>query len=308
MSLTAATTAAPPVRPGPPTVVLASCRDLPTGDGDESALLPALAEIGVHVEWAAWDERPERFDSADLVVLRATWDYPQRRDEFLAWCDSVPTLVNPAEVARWNTDKSYLVDLARAGVPVVPTEVVAPGETPRWPLGEFVVKPAVGAGSRGAARFAEDTHQAAADHLADLHARGGAAIVQPYQPSVDVEGEMALVFFAGTYSHAFAKGPMLRRDAATDGSGLFVTERLAPAEPDPARRRVAEDAMDAASHLLGLRRTDLLYARVDVVRDHNGRPMVLELELTEPSLGLRQTDPAAALRLASAIRAALTQR
>ena len=76
-------------------------------------------------------------------------------------------------------------------------------------------------------------------------------------------------------------------------------------EPDPALRRVAEDVMDAAAELLGLRRCDLLYARVDLVRRDDGAPLVLELEVTEPSLGFGHADPGAPLRFASAVRAAL---
>ena len=89
-----------------------------------------LAELGVAAEWVPWDDPDTDFTAADLVVLRATWDYAARREEFLKWCDSVPGLVNPAPVARWNTDKSYLVDLAAQGVPVVPTELVAPDAEP----------------------------------------------------------------------------------------------------------------------------------------------------------------------------------
>jgi glutathione synthase/RimK-type ligase-like ATP-grasp enzyme len=244
---------------------------------------------------------------ADLVVLRATWDYVERRDEFLAWCDSVPALANPARAVRWSTDKSYLVDLASDGVPVVPTALVPPGETASWPSGPFVVKPAVGAGSRDAARFAAGEHDAAAAHLSGLHERGFTALVQPYQERVDADGETALVFLGGVHSHAFTKGAMLVPDARRDASGLYVLERLSAAAPDAGRRRLAEDALDSAVNRLGLTRADLLYARVDVVTGDDGRPLVLELELAEPSLGFRQTGPDAAGRFASAVRAALSR-
>jgi hypothetical protein len=116
------------------------------------------------------------------------------------------------------------------------------------------------------------------------------------------------VFLGGVYSHAFVKGPMLTAGAATDASGLFVTERLRPAQPDHAQRVLAEDTLDAAADLLGLDRADLLYARVDVVRAEDGRPAVLELEMAEPSLGFRQADPGAPLRFASAARSLLCSR
>jgi hypothetical protein len=135
-------------------VILAGCATLPEGSGDESAAVTALGELSVSAGWARWDDPDVDFAAADLVVLRATWDYPDRRAEFLDWCASVPRLSNRATVARWNTDKRYLTDLAEAGVPIVPTDLLPPGCTAHWPDTEFVMKPAVGVGSIGAARFA----------------------------------------------------------------------------------------------------------------------------------------------------------
>ncbi|MEU6152899.1 hypothetical protein ABZ816_23165 [Actinosynnema sp. NPDC047251] len=281
-------------------VLFATCASLPAGDGDDDALIDVLADVGVAADWSVWGSG----ETADLVILRSTWDYTERLGEFTSWCSSVPALANPAAVVPWNTDKSYLVDLAAAGVPVVPTRVVAPGFSD-WPEGEFVVKPTVGAGSRGALRVAAGDHSAASAHLDSL---GVAALVQPYQSAVDSAGETALVFFGGQYSHAFTKGAMLTPDAEFDESGLYLVERLSGASPTAAQRRVAEDALDAAVRLLGLRRGELLYARVDLVTGHDGAPLLLELELVEPSLGFRQADAAAPQRFASAVRAALSAR
>ncbi|WIX89555.1 hypothetical protein [Amycolatopsis sp. DG1A-15b] len=280
-----------------PTAVLVSCAELPSGDGDDDAVVPALSSLGFSVSWAPWDSSFD-FASADAVVLRATWDYPSRRAEFLAWCESVPSLFNPAPVVRWNTDKSYLVELLDAGLPVVPTTLVPLGSPASFPSSDFVVKPAVGAGSRGAARFAGGADASA--HVAALHASGHTALIQPYQSSVDTDGEIALVYLGGIYSHAFTKGAML--GSTVDGSGLYLSEKLAPVSPPLDAVALAEDVLDAASALLGILRAELLYARVDLVRGADGKPLLLELELTEPSLGFRQTDPAAVTRFASAVR------
>lgn len=285
-------------------VLLASCAELPESNGDDTSLPDALAAVGIRAEWAPWDDPAAGFGEADLVVLRSTWDYARRRDEFLDWCSTVPALVNPADVVRWNTHKAYLVDLAEAGVHVVPTRLVEVGQQPCWPAQEFVLKPAVGAGSRGASRFAPEALDAARAHLDQLHAAGD-AVLQPYQGDVDRSGETALVFLGGSYSHAFVKAPML---APADGSGSFTGERLQPAEPDSALRCAAEDALDAVAALRGIDRVDLLYARVDLVRAGDGAPLLLELELSEPSLGFRQTGAAAQLRFASEVRAALARR
>ncbi|WP_181772658.1 ATP-grasp domain-containing protein [Amycolatopsis pittospori] len=279
--------------------ILVACAALPESDGDEHAVPEALADLGFKSRWAAWDDTTVDFGAADIVILRATWDYAERRDEFLSWAESVPALSNSAEVVRWNTDKSYLAELGDAGVSVVPTTLIAPDEkAPRWPKGEFVLKPAVGAGSRGAGRF--EAGDEAASHLAGLQADGNTVLLQPYQSSVDSEGELALVFFGGVYSHAFSKAAMLGREL--DESGLYVTEKLAPVQPSAAFRALAEDTLDATAALLGILRAELLYARVDLVTGPDGRPSLLELELVEPSLGFRQTDASAAWRFASAVR------
>ncbi|GAA5123096.1 hypothetical protein [Haloechinothrix salitolerans] len=285
----------------PKRVLLAGCADLPRGDGDEDVLLPALAEAGCKAEWIVWDDPSAPISDADLVILRATWDYAGRRDEFLQWCEAVPMLRNPASVARWNTDKAYLAELSAARLATVPTEVVPPGRLPEWPAGEFVVKPSVGAGSRGARRFAADDVDGACEHLAELHADGHTALVQPYQADVDAHGETACVFIAGRYSHAFVKGPMLS-GAGMDDSGLFVAEKVHAEQPAEDVLAFAEQAMDTATSVLSLRRDDLLYARIDVVRGVDGAPMLLELELTEPSLGLSLAGDAAAIRMAEAVR------
>ncbi|WP_410632844.1 RimK family alpha-L-glutamate ligase [Amycolatopsis sp. cmx-4-83] len=280
-----------------PTAVLVSCSELPTGDGDDDAVVPALSALGFSVAWAPWDSSFD-FSSADAVILRATWDYASRRPEFLAWCESVPALLNSADVVRWNTDKSYLAELLDAGLAVVPTSLVQPGDPARFPASDFVVKPSVGAGSRGAARFAGGAD--ASSHVASLHSEGHTALIQPYQSSVDTSGELALVYLGGIYSHAFSKGAML--GSTLDASGLYLSEELAPAAPPAEAVALAEDVLDAASALLGILRAELLYARVDLVNGADGKPLLLELELTEPSLGFRQTDPAAAMRFASAVR------
>ncbi|MGB0437330.1 MAG: hypothetical protein ACPGIJ_10220, partial [Mycobacterium sp.] len=175
-----------------PRIVLAGCPALPQGDGDDAGLVQALRGRGLHARWLSWDDPGVL--RADLVILRATWDYIDRLDEFLAWTGSVPLLLNPPRVVAWNTDKRYLGDLAAAGVPTVPSAFFAPGEQVRVPAGEVVVKPAVGAGSVGALRFSDAAEAVA--HAAALQARGRTVLVQPYDRRVH-DGETALVFIRG---------------------------------------------------------------------------------------------------------------
>src|SRR6478736_677267 len=187
-----------------PKIVLAGCPALPEGDGDDAELVAALRQRGLHARWLSWDD-PETL-RADLVILRAAWDYIDRLDEFLDWSTRVANLLNPRPVIGWNTDKRYLADLADAGVPTVPSRFFAPGERVRLPKGEVVVKPSIGAGSVGAQRFTDA--RAAREHAAALHGAGSTVLVQPYDARVEV-GETALVFLGGEQSYAFTKGPIL---------------------------------------------------------------------------------------------------
>ena len=268
-----------------PRIVLAGCPALPEGDGDDAGLVPALRRRGLHARWLSWDD-PATLD-ADLVILRAAWDYTERLEEFLSWTDQVPHLLNAPAVVAWNTDKRYLADLAAAGVPTVPGAFFAPGERVVIPDGEVVVKPSVGAGSVGALRFSE-AGQAQA-HAATLQEAGRTALVQPYDPRVG-DGETALVFLGGEQSHAFVKGPMLPPPGAApvfDDSGTYAHERLRPADPDIALWDVGYAALSAAAERLGVESAELLYARVDIIGGVED-PRLLELELVEPSLGWRQ--------------------
>lgn len=277
-----------------PRIVLAGCRALPEGDGDDAGLVQALRDRGLFARWLSWDD-PATLD-ADLVILRAAWDYIDRLDEFLAWTSRVPHLLNAPGVVAWNTDKRYLADLAAAGVPTVPSAFFVPGEAVRIPEGEVVVKPAVGAGSVGALRFSDSIKAVA--HAAALQAGGQTVLVQPYDPRVG-DGETALVFLRGEQSHAFTKGPMLPPPGEApvfDESGTYAEERLRPAEPDFELWDVGHAALAAAAAHLGIETADLLYARVDVIGAADA-PVVLELELVEPSLGWRQVDETERRRL-----------
>lgn len=271
-----------------PRIVLASCRDLPDGDGDDAGLVAALRKRGLHARWLPWDD--PRTERADLVILRATWDYAARREDFLAWTRRVPNLLNAPRVVEWNSDKHYLRDLAAAGIPVLESVFFEPGETATLPVaGELVVKPAVGAGSVDTRRFADPG--AALDHAETLLAAGRGVLAQPYDARVEA-GETAMVFLGGEQSHAFRKGPILPpggRPPRMDSSDSYAEETLAPAEPDFEMWEIGHRALDAASALLGVPRNEFLYARVDLIGGL-GEAVLLELELVEPALGWRQLD------------------
>ncbi len=156
------------------------------------------------------------------MVVRNTWDYPSRRDAFLAWAEGVPRIVNPVAVLRWTTDKRYLVELESAGLPVVHTEFVdTPGRRVDPGADGVVVKPAIGVGSVGAGRH-RDAGEAQA-HVDELLAGGHAAMVQPFLPGIAERGETAL---------HLPRGRVLPRDP--QGADAPRQRRRAPVRAVPA--------------------------------------------------------------------------
>lgn len=268
-------------------IALATCAELPGLDPDEQLLLEPLRALGVDAQPAVWDDATVDWAAFDLVVIRSTWDYTARRDEFLAWARSVPRIVNPAAVLAWNTDKHYLNDLAAAGVPVVPTLWLEPGRTVDLPAeGRHVLKPAIGAGSVDAALFdlsIEDEAALARAHAERLLVAGQTVMVQPYLELIERGGEAALMFFGGTYSHAAIKGPMLTGQSEMV-AGLYRAEVIKPRVASATELEIAHVALAAAP----IPAEQLAYARVDLVPGPDGKPVVIELELTEPSLFLGQ--------------------
>ncbi|CAL9293892.1 hypothetical protein EF914_34985 [Streptomyces sp. WAC05458] len=269
-----------------PRIALVTCRPGPrvSVDRDLPVLARALADAGASASVEVWDDAGVDWAAFDLALIRSTWDYSWRADEFTAWaerCGGATRLANPAPVVRWNTDKRYLADLAAAGVPTVPTSYAAPGESPGLPDGhEYVVKPTSGAGARFAARYTPGEHATAVRQVERMHAEGFTAMVQPYMRAIDTAGERALQFFGGRLLHASRKGAVLAPGTPYDARKV-AHPGLEPWTPTAAEVAVAEAALAAVPGA-----AEPLYARVDLVDGDDGRPRVMELELVEPNLFL----------------------
>ena len=271
-------------------IAFATCLRLPEPDPDAQPLLEAVRALGAKAEWLAWDDPAADLARCELCVVRSTWDYIHRLDDFLAWAErasEATRLLNPYPVIRWNADKRYLRDLERRGVRVVPTVYVPKGSPAAlrelldgrgWE--DVVIKPQIGAASFATRRFD------AGDPEAESFLRGCVAerdmMVQPYVRSVEGRGERALVWIDGELTHAVRKAPRF--------SGR---QECVSAEP------IAADEAEFAAKVLEPFKADLLYARVDAARADDGALMLMEFELIEPSLFLLQ-EPRALARLAAA--------
>jgi hypothetical protein len=287
-------------------VAIASFSDMPPGFLDDERLVEALSERGAKASIEIWDDSEVDWEDFELVVVRSTWDYSLRREEFLAWVDRIgDRLHNSPEVIRWNSDKHYLRDLAAAGIRVVDTRYVDPGQPVPELAGEVVVKPSISAGGRDTGRFGPSTHELARELVEAIQASGRVAMIQPYQPSVDGVGETAVLCIDGEPVHTLRKGQVLRPDEVAPiadrpagvaevmyDPGLVVAGEATESELANARAVVAR-VTERFDYLP-------LYARVDTVAGEDGEPVLLELEAIEPAFYLNQI-PATTAVVADAV-------
>lgn len=286
-------------------IALISARVARGTDEDLPPLEAALRQGGADTRVLDWDDEAADWGAFDLALLRSPWDYSLRHAEFLRQVERIASLTrleNPLPIVRWNTDKRYLLDLARSNVPIIPAQVVEPDEDAAAAVAraqaehdanELVVKPTIGAGSRDTQRYPRADGAAMEEHVKRLLAARRSALIQPYLPSVDQHGETALVFFAGQFSHAIRKGALLKPGAQSSRE-LFAQEQIEPRVPSADELQVAQQTLAAIPFATPL------YARVDLIRGSSGEPRVLELELTEPSLFFAHA-PGSAARFADAV-------
>lgn len=286
-------------------IAIATCKNIPEPDPDEELLVAALRGVGLTPSVLPWDDASAPFAEQDLVVIRSTWNYFERVDEFVAWAKGVAAktrLLNPPHVIAWNAKKTYLRELEERGVAIVPTVFVTKGERRKvadilrersWE--KIVVKPVVSAGSFRTDRFSASEVDRAQSFLDGLVADRD-AMVQAWMPTVDTYGERSLVWIDGEVTHAIRKSPRF-------AGGV---ESVSPEVP------ITDEERAFAMRALAPFASDLLYGRVDMVPDGTstsersergvqGTPYrIMELELVEPSLFFLQA-PRALDRFAAAI-------
>lgn len=272
-------------------LALVSCRAALAFDTDLPLLERELPDATV----VCWDDPSVDWSSFAVTVVRSAWDYHARLDDFLRWAkhvDRVSTLWNPIDVIEWNIDKRYLSDLSARGVPIVSTVFCDdPADLDDVDVGgDVVVKPTVGAGSNGVVRSRGDI-AFASRHARSLLEAGRTVMIQPYLADVERHGETGLVYLGGTFSHAFRKGAILEAPVEFEGD-LMAVETSRRHTATTAELEVGDLVMDALP--------DTAYARIDLLPTAAG-PVLLEVELTEPSLFL-QHDTSAAARAAAVFR------
>ena len=267
-------------------VTAAVAREL---DTDLPLLGAALERAGTQFHFVDWHDASVDWSQYSLLVLRSTWDYHLRRNEFLQWLQRVSlltTVCNSSEVVEWNSDKKYLGELSALGIAVVPTQFVSSAAEIHITQHamDVVVKPSISAGSHDTFRYRDVRKEmiTVSSHISRIVESGATAMVQEYQHTIDGFGETGLVYLSGVFSHAFRKGAILQHRPDMS-NGLYAAEDVGEREASDAEQATAQQVLRCVEEKFGAMP---LYARVDLIPQNNGQPQLMELELVEPSFFL----------------------
>ena len=263
-------------------------------------LAGALATAGIAVEPTPWTDHvadASGLTRFPLVLPLIAWGYHRDHDRWMeacaTWAAAGVRMLNPPAVLGWNSDKSYLGRLADQGVAIPdtlwvdgPTQADADAAFDRFGTDTIIVKPRVSGGAWKTLRLSRGERMAGAPN--------GPAMIQPYLPTIETEGETSLLFFGGKLSHVVEKRPVPGefRVQVQYGGGY-----VALAEPPAGALALAERTLAAIGE-------DLLYARIDMARDADGGWLLMEAELIEPDFYLASA-PEGGKRFAEAVRARL---
>lgn len=274
-----------------PRVAIVSCAAFPHLTDDDRLLRDALESNGMRPSAVVWDSDLVDWAAFDACVIRSVWDYHLKYDDFISWArrigESIP-MCNSTDTLIWNSDKTYLRKLGERGIPTIPTlwlergsevELAAVLAARGWE--DAILKPTIDLGAMNLHRVAGDRQ--GAQQVLDRLLCSNDVMVQPFLPSLQDQGETSLVYVGGKLSHAVRKQPMHGDFRVQPGWG----GKARRAEPSAAELRVAAQVFAALED-------SPLYARIDLVRGLEG-PCLIELELLDPNLYLRDHPPAAGL-------------
>ena len=262
-------------------ITLVTHAGAPEGVDDDHRLAAAIVGAGGEARFATWTDPAVDWSASTITVIRSTWDYHLHPATWARWLERtalLTQLVNPLHLVQWNSDKTYLLDLAARGVPIVPTVLVQEASELLAACGDrgwddVVVKPTVGASAFGARRFrGPEIAYDGVEHTRRLVANGK-ALLQPYQPAIEDARERSLVYVDGLFCHAFTK------PGFHQGLGDAGLSRHFPLELELA---LAETVLAALP-------LDPAFARIDILPANDG-PLLMEAELIEPQLALYHDD------------------
>jgi glutathione synthase/RimK-type ligase-like ATP-grasp enzyme len=268
-------------------VALVTCSNPPVWEADDKPLIASLESRGLRVSTPSWTDVID-WDAFDATIIRTTWDYHLQIESFLRWAQRVPKLHNNISIIKWNTHKSYLLELHKLGVAIAPTVWIQLGEV--TDISKIMValnadrgfiKPVIGACASDTFRFNDDQHKEAQAFLdARRHLE---MMVQPYLQRVETEGELSAIYIDGVFTHGVQKIPVQGDYRVQDDFG--ATDH--PYTFDDTELETMKTVLSLVPHS-----EDLLYARIDFLRSDDGQLVLNELELVEPSLFFRHSTDA----------------
>lgn len=270
-------------------IALLSIDDLSGYVTDDELVVEPLRELGYAAEFVSWQRSAVHWHEYLAVIIRTTWDYQNHLAEFLSVLQQIESqtrLANPLEVVRWNADKVYLRELAGRGTKIVPTlwskGCIESRRIEEWfrqlQSDEIVVKPTVSANAQDTLRLRRGAVDVAAlSRLFDNRS----CMIQPFMRGIEEEGEFSLFYFNGDYSHAILKTPKQADFRVQEEHGGIIRSIKPTASLLAAGKRILQRVSSR-----------LLYARLDFVRDEREEFALMELELIEPSMYLRQAEHA----------------
>jgi glutathione synthase/RimK-type ligase-like ATP-grasp enzyme len=258
-----------------PKIAIATYEKSPDLNDNDRLMLPILEEKGFSVSPEIWDNTKVDWKSFDLVIIRSTWDYYLKPNEFRNWVsqfvDSKTRLINPPEIVLKNSHKFYLKELAEKGVGIIPTiflsEKIELEKLNVWK--KVVIKPAVSAGSHETEVF--ETANLTQEIL-DKKIGTGDWLIQPFLEEIKDAGEISMLFFGGELSHAIQKVPK---------SGDFRVQKQFGAQY--LNYEPTNELLNIAKNILEIAGKNSVYARIDGVMTQKGF-LLMEVEMIEPDL------------------------
>jgi len=266
---------------------------------DDKLLVELLKKEGFEIEVLAWDNDHVAWEQFSQVVIRSTWDYHYRVDEYKAWLARLAqkgiSLWNPSEIVTWNIDKRYLLELKDKGIPIIPTVLIEQGQKYDLPIilaqhdwQEVIIKPAIGASAYQIFKAAKENVSSFQLKMDEILLKS-AVLVQLFMPQVQTEGEYSFIFIGGRYSHTVLKRPQ-PHEFRVNGKFGGIWSLHQP----------SVELIQQAENICQTVRSPLLYARVDCFHV-NERLVLVELELNEPFLFM-QWYPPSAVQFARAVK------
>lgn len=244
------------------------------------------------VDWVPWRTPDVDWNRFDAVYIGTPWDYPNDFSRFIGVLERIDesraVLVNDLALVRWNVPKTYLRDLETKGAAIVPGvwhERLEPGQLAtffdRLSVDRIIVKPVVSTNATDTHLLTRETARDSEKQL--LHTFSDRALVaQPFIENIQTEGEFSLFYFGNKYSHAIQKIPKAHDFRVQEEHGADIKA----IRPEP-------ELVKCADRILKLVQPAPVYARCDLVRGPDGRFLLMELELIEPSMYLRMDSGAA---------------